>query len=111
MIKRTQFPLLLAWASTVHKVQGLSLEQDVNLHKQKLFGSGQIYTALRRVKSYDNFYYTGEFKKSTIKINKDALIEYERLKQNDSFSTVKKKQNKKKQTLFQMILSQFFFIM
>ena len=32
----------------------------------------------------------GELKKSAIKVNKDALIEYERLKQNDLFSTVKK---------------------
>ena len=61
-IKRTQFPL--AWASTVHKVQGLSLEQgvvDFEPHKQKSFGPGQIYTALSRVKSYDNLYCTGEF--------------------------------------------------
>ena len=106
-IKRTQFPLPLAWASTVHKVQGLSLKQgvaDFDPHKQKSFGPGQIYSALSIVKSYDNLYCAGEFKKSTIKVNRDTLIEYERLKQNDLFSTVKK-------TLFQMILSQFFFIM
>ena len=63
-IKRTQFPLTLGWGSTVHKVQGLSLEQgvvDFDLHKQKSFGPGQIYTALSRVKSYDNLYCTGEF--------------------------------------------------
>ena len=28
-IRRTQFPLVLAWASAAHKVQGLSLEQGV----------------------------------------------------------------------------------
>ena len=47
-IKCTQFPLTLSWASTVHKVQGLSLEQgaiDFNLQKQKSLGPGQIYTA------------------------------------------------------------------
>ena len=49
-----------------------------------------MYTALSRVKTYDNFYCIEEFKKSAIKVNKDALLEYERLKQNDLFSTVKR---------------------
>ena len=92
-IKRTQFPLTLACASTVHKVEGLSLEQgamDFDLQKQKSFGSGQIYTALGRVRTYDNLYCIGEFKKSAIKINKDALLEYECLRQNDLSFTVER---------------------
>ena len=63
-IKQTQFPLTLAWASTVHKVQGLSLEQcvvDFDLRKQRSFGADQICTALSRVKTYDNLYCIGEF--------------------------------------------------
>ena len=58
-IKRTKFLLTLARASTVHKVQGLSLEQgviDFDLQKQKSFGPGQMCTALSRVKTYDNLY-------------------------------------------------------
>ena len=50
-----------------------------------------MYTALSRVKTYDNLYCIGEFnKKSAIKVNKDALLEYERLKQNDLFSAIKR---------------------
>ena len=92
-INRNQFPLKLAWASTVLKVQGLSLEQgviDFDLRKQKSFGPGQMYTALSRVNTYDNIYCIGEFKKSAIKLDKDVLLEYERLKQNDLFSTIKR---------------------
>ena len=48
-----------------------------------------MYTALSRVKTYDNSYCLFEFKKSAIKVNKDVLVEYERLKQNDLFSKVK----------------------
>ena len=47
-------------------------------------------TALSRVKTYDNFYCIAEFKKSAIEVNKDALLEYERLKPNDLFSTIKR---------------------
>ena len=82
---------ILAWASTVHKVQVLSLEQgviDFDLWKQKSFGPGQIYTAPSRVKTYDNLYCIGEFEKSTIKVNEDTLLEYEHLKQINLFSTI-----------------------
>ena len=39
---------------------------------------------------YNDLYYVGEFKKFSVKVNKDALLEYERLKQNDLFATIKK---------------------
>ena len=68
-----------------------TLEQgvtDFDLGKQKSFGQGQIYPALSRVKTYDNLYCIGEFKKCAIKVNEDALLEYERPKQNDLFSTI-----------------------
>ena len=89
---RTQFSLTLTWASTVDKVQGLSLEQgiiDFDLRKQKSLGPGQIYIALIMVKTYDDLYCTDGFKKSMIKVNKDALLKHERLKQKDLFSTKK----------------------
>ena len=53
-IQRLQFPITLAWACTVHKVQGLTLNEVVvnfALRKQKSFNPGQIYVALSRVTS------------------------------------------------------------
>ena len=44
-----------------------------------------MYTALSRVKTYDNFNCIAEFKTSTIKVNKDTLLEYEPLKKNYYF--------------------------
>ena len=52
-IKRTQFPLILALACTVHTLQRLSLDTGVisfHLHKQKHFNQDQMYVALSRKK-------------------------------------------------------------
>ena len=65
-------------------IQDLSSEQDVvdfDLRKQKSVGPGQMYTAPSRVRTYDNLYCTEELKKSPVKVNKDASLEYERLKE------------------------------
>ena len=53
-IQRLQFPLTLAWACTVHKVQGLTLSDVVisfDLNREKHFNCGQIYVALSRATS------------------------------------------------------------
>ena len=62
-IQRTQYPLALAWACTIHNVQGLTLSTVVfsfELYRQKQFNYGQVYVAPSRVKSLEQLYIIGE---------------------------------------------------
>jgi ATP-dependent DNA helicase PIF1 len=51
-----QFPLSLAWATTIHKSQGLTLESA--LIDTNCFAPGQVYCALSRVKRLTDLYLT-----------------------------------------------------
>lgn len=55
-ITRYQFPLTLAWATTIHKVQGLTLNEIVvDMDGTSRFSPGQAYVAFSRVKTLAGF--------------------------------------------------------
>ena len=75
IIKRLQIPLVLAWALTIHKSQGSTLdiaEIDVG---DSIFEYGQTYTALSRVKDLEGLKIIN-FKAEKIIANKDVIDFY-----------------------------------
>lgn len=79
-----QFPLCLAWAITIHKIQGATLtmaEIDIG---SGIFECGQTYVALSRVKNLEGLYLS-KFDPKKVKTNKKVkqfydsipVVEYE----------------------------------
>ena len=78
-VHRKQFPLILAFAVTVHKCQGLSLDCAIMDLGEQVFADGMAYVALSRVKRLENLYLIA-FKEEAIKVSKQSLNEVNRLR-------------------------------
>ena len=74
-ITRLQFPLTLAWATTIHKVQSLTLDDIVVDMKGGRFSPGQAYVAFSCVKTLQGLY----INKKAIKTSSDVENEMVRL--------------------------------
>ena len=79
-VSRRQFPLVLAWA-TIHKVQGLTLDQIVVDMKGQAFNTGQAYVAFSRVKTLQGLFIKN-FNPASIKVSASVVSEMERLTSN-----------------------------
>ncbi|SMN20792.1 similar to Saccharomyces cerevisiae YHR031C RRM3 DNA helicase involved in rDNA replication and Ty1 transposition [Maudiozyma saulgeensis] len=52
-IERTQLPIMLCWALSIHKAQGQTI-QRLKVDLKNIFEAGQVYVALSRAVSMDN---------------------------------------------------------
>jgi hypothetical protein len=74
----SQVPLILAWALTIHKSQGATLDAAEIDVGSGIFECGQTYVALSRVKNLDGLYLTS-FDASKIRINRKVKDFYDNL--------------------------------
>ena len=69
-VVREQFPLILAWAVTIHRVQGMTLSTNVYVYMDSsFFAQGQAYVALSRVKAYNQLHLLSFDPHSAIKVS------------------------------------------
>ena len=74
----TQFPVLPAYAMTIHKAQGQTLDQ-VELGTRPCSASGQLYTALSRVHSLEELTISRPLQVADVVVDEQVQRFYERL--------------------------------
>ncbi|XP_068724222.1 ATP-dependent DNA helicase PIF1-like [Montipora capricornis] len=83
-IQRMQFPLTLAYAVSIHIVQGLSLNSLVinfELVKKRSFNYGQVYVAQSRATSLNGIHILEKINSKHVKADPRVHKEYERLRE------------------------------
>ena len=90
----SQVPLILAWALTIHKAQGSTLDIAEVDAGSGIFECGQTYVALSRVKSLEGLYLSS-FDAKRVRINKKVQEFYEILEQEDAKKRTIEETNKR----------------
>ncbi|QIH04971.1 DNA helicase-2 [Dasineura jujubifolia toursvirus 2a] len=75
----TGFPISLAWACTIHKMQGVTTDKLI-VESTRMFANGQLYVSLSRVKHSSGVILGMPITTSSIIYNPEVLMEYDRLR-------------------------------
>jgi ATP-dependent DNA helicase PIF1 len=82
IVTRRVIPLNLAWALTIHKAQGMTITNWLQIDLSRVFGDGQAYVAFSRAVSMDKLIVYG-FSKEVVKCNPIVKAYYDELESRD----------------------------
>jgi ATP-dependent exoDNAse (exonuclease V) alpha subunit len=78
-----QFPLRLAWAVTIHKSQGQTLDSAVLDFGRGAFANGQAYVAFSRIRTLDGVFLSRTLQPSDIQVDRRVVDFMRTAKDND----------------------------
>lgn len=78
---RTQLPIMLAYASTIHKIQGLTLDKVVVEIGSAEMCNGLTYVAMSRVRQLKNLMFNSAFSKARL----DSIATHKRIEDQNNF--------------------------
>lgn len=74
----SQYPIVLAYAITIHKSQGKTYQQ-IGVNFEKSFAAGQVYVALSRCANFDKLYLTSKFEGTEISVDETITTFYDEI--------------------------------
>ena len=92
----TQIPLILGYAFTAHKLQGVTLKRGIDLYVNNTVWTrpGMVYVMLSRCEDIENVFLDDEFPLKKIRAEKASLLELKKLEEQDISIELAKKRFK-----------------